>query len=131
MPETAILLQKSIGGIKGQEGHRGGQKGTREGKKGAREGKKGAAPFYFGLAGTLLNYVTVWCFWCFCCYFTYSQESEETQIKHSCKKSLFELLYLFGVTCLRHKTSRFKIAGVIGRRRSGRFDRFCTPFNIF
>ena len=46
VPETAILLQKSIWGIKGQEGHMGGQKG-------AREGKKGAAPFYFGLAGTL------------------------------------------------------------------------------
>ena len=44
-------VQTSIGD---QEGHRGGQKGAREGKKGAREGKKGAAPFYFGLAGTLL-----------------------------------------------------------------------------
>ena len=53
MPETAILLQKSIGASRGQEGYRGGQKGAREGKKGTREGKKGAAPFYFGLAGTL------------------------------------------------------------------------------
>ena len=55
MPEKAILLQKSIGCIKGQEGHRGGQKGARKGKKGAREGKKGTVPFYFGLAGTLLE----------------------------------------------------------------------------
>ena len=39
----------------GQEGCKGGQKGAREGKKGAREGKKGAAPFYFGLAGTLVK----------------------------------------------------------------------------
>ena len=54
MPETAILLQTSIGASSGKEGHRGGQKGAREGKKGAREGKKGAAPFYFGLAGTLM-----------------------------------------------------------------------------
>ena len=39
----------------GQEGYRRGQKGAREGKKGTREGKKGAAPFYFGLAGTLID----------------------------------------------------------------------------
>ena len=38
----------------GKKGAREGKKGTREGKKGAREGKKGAAPFYFGLAGTLI-----------------------------------------------------------------------------
>ena len=52
MPETAMLLQKSIGASRGQEGHRGGRKGARVGNKGAREGKKGAVPFYFGLAGT-------------------------------------------------------------------------------
>ena len=43
MHKTAILLQTSIGGIKG----------AREGNKGAGEGKKGAAPFYFCVAGTL------------------------------------------------------------------------------
>ena len=38
----------------GKKGAREGKKGAREGKKGAREGKKSAAPFYFGLAGTLI-----------------------------------------------------------------------------
>ena len=51
MHETAILLHTSN---RGKKGTREGKKGAREGKKGAREGKKGAAPFYFGLAGTLL-----------------------------------------------------------------------------
>ena len=51
MHETAILLHTSN---RSKKGTREGKKGTREGKKGAREGKKGAAPFYFGLAGTLL-----------------------------------------------------------------------------
>ena len=58
MPETAILLQKSIGGIKGarraqgraegrkggQEGHKGGQEGRKrgqEGRKGGQEGHQG------------------------------------------------------------------------------------------
>ena len=58
MLETAILLHTSNRGKKGtregKKGTREGKKGTREGKKGAREGKKGAAPFYFGLAGTLV-----------------------------------------------------------------------------
>ena len=48
---TCILLHTSN---KGKKGTREGKKGAREGKKGAREGKKGAAPFYFGLAGTLV-----------------------------------------------------------------------------
>ena len=56
--ETAILLHTSNRGKKGtregKKGTREGKKGTREGKKGARECKRGAAPFYFGLAGTLL-----------------------------------------------------------------------------
>ena len=52
MHETAILLHTSN---RGKKGTREGKKGAREGKKGVREGEKGAAPFYFGLAGTLLN----------------------------------------------------------------------------
>ena len=56
MHETAILLHTSN---RGKKGTREGKKGAREGKKGAREGKKGAAPFYFGLAGTLLLYILV------------------------------------------------------------------------
>ena len=64
MHETAILLHTSKRGKKDtredKKGAREGKKGAREGKKGARdgkgarEGKKGAAPFYFGLAGTLI-----------------------------------------------------------------------------
>ena len=42
----------------GKKGAREGKKDAREGKKGAREGKKGAAPFYFGLAGTLVKVCT-------------------------------------------------------------------------
>ena len=67
MHETAILLHTSNrdkkgtregkkGAREGKKGTKEGKKGAREGKKGAREGKKGAAPFYFGLAGTLLCY---------------------------------------------------------------------------
>ena len=68
MHETAILLHTSNrvkkgtregkkGAREGKKGAREGKKGAREGKKGAREGKKGAAPFYFGLAGTLIPQV--------------------------------------------------------------------------
>ena len=44
MPETAILLQKSIGGIKGArraQGRAEGRKGGQEGRKGGQEGRKG------------------------------------------------------------------------------------------
>ena len=46
MPETAILLQTSIGGIKGARR----VQGRTEGRQ---RGQEGTAPFYFGLAGTL------------------------------------------------------------------------------
>ena len=63
MHETAILLHTSNRDKKGtREGKKGaweGKKGTREDKKGTREGKKGAAPFYFGLAGTLIDIVSL------------------------------------------------------------------------